>query len=171
MLNENELINEPAADGNFMFGRDGNSVSVITYHHTDSTTAESAIARFKLVGVQVSAHFMVANDNIYCCVNTDDTAYSNGVWQSNLESVSIEHVGIWLNGFRDDGVIANSARLTAWLRSLYPIATPIRHRDVYPTVCPGDLPVEEIWQKASDILNPPAAPSPIPATPAPVIPA
>ena len=167
MLDENELINAPAADGNFMPGRDGNSVQNITFHHVVGS-AESAIAKFSTPGVQVSSHFIVGPDKVYVCVNTDDTAYTNGNWQSNLTSVTIEHAGDWRFGFRDDGVIEQSARLVAWLRTIYPGIGYNRHRQVStaPTACPGDLPVEEIWNRATAILNPAPVPVP-PPTPAP----
>lgn len=153
------LIWIPANNTNFMVGRNGTPVRKIAFHHVVGP-ASSAVSRFQQAS-QVSAHFIVASDRIYCMVDTDDTAYCNGNWASNLESVCIEHEGTWLNGFRDEGVIANSANLVAWLRSLYPSASPIRHRDVMATQCPGDLPVEEIWNRATTLLNPPA-PTPPP---------
>lgn len=162
MLNEDELINHPSPS--YTPGRQGTRVRHITFHHVVGS-AESALARFDNPNEQVSAHFVVADDSIYVCVNTDDTAWTNGVWASNLESITIEHEGDWRNGYRNDAVIANSARLVAWLRSLYPDATPKRHRDIIATACPGDLPVEEIWDKASAILNPPPQPDPAPEVP------
>lgn len=148
------LINVVANRANYMTGRQGKAVKKITFHHVVGSAA-SAVSKFQSP-VQVSAHFVVASDRIYCMVNTDDTAYTNGVWSSNLESVTIEHEGTWLNGYRNEGVINQSANLVAWLRSLYPNATPNRHRDIKATACPGQLPVEEIWNRASLLLNPPA---------------
>jgi hypothetical protein len=81
-------------------------------------------------------------------VDTDDTAWTNGNWNSNLVSVTIEHEGDWRNGYRNEGVINQSVILNAWLIDLYPNATPNRHRDVASTSCPGDFPVEEVWNKA-----------------------
>jgi N-acetylmuramoyl-L-alanine amidase CwlA len=130
-------------------------------------TASSALSKFLNPANESSAHFVVDTDKIYCLVDTDNTAYTNANWASNLESVTIEHAGDWRNGYRNEGVINQSAILVAWLRSLYPNATPQRHREVAATACPGDLPVEEIWNKATAILNPPKpAPAPVPpATP------
>lgn len=154
------LINVPANKANYMVGRSGKAVKKITFHHVVGSAA-SAVSKFQSP-VQVSSHFVVASDRIYCMVNTDDTAYTNGVWASNLESVTIEHEGTWLNGYRNEGVINQSAQLVAWLRSLYPNATPNRHRDIKATACPGQLPVEEIWDKATALLNPP---KPVPTQP------
>ena len=165
MLDENELVNRVSP--NYTPGRNGTPVRHITFHHVVGSAA-SAVSKFLNDASDVSAHFVVGANTIYCCVNTDDTAWTNGNWASNLESVTIEHEGDWRNGFRDERVLANSARLVAWLRSLYPGATPTRHRDISATACPGDLPVEEIWNRATAILYPPApAPQPVPP-PAPV---
>lgn len=164
MLQENEL--DVRLSPNYSPGRQGTPVRRIAFHHCVGT-AESAVAKFANSASQTSSHFVVAPNKVYCCVDTDNTAWTNGNWGSNLESVTIEHAGTWLNGFRDEGVINQSARLVAWLRTLYPDATPIRHRNVAQTACPGDLPVEEIWNKATEILNPPKPPAPAvpPATP------
>lgn len=158
MLNENELIINLSP--NYSEGRGGTPVRHITFHHIVGPVS-SAIARFSNPANQVSTHFAVGADGVYCFVDTDNTAWGNGDWNSNLESVSIEHEGDWRNGYRNEAVIANSARLVAWLISLYPDATPTRHRDIIATACPGDLPVEEIWSKALEILHP-TAPAPAP---------
>jgi len=153
MLNESEL--DIQLSPNFSEGRQGNPVRHIAFHHSVGSAA-SAVSKFSNVASQTSAHFVVAPDKVYCCVDTDNTAWTNGNWQSNLESVTIEHEGDWRFGFTNEATLNQSARLVAWLRTLYPSATPIRHRDVAQTACPGDLPVEEIWNRASLILNPPA---------------
>ena len=170
MLNENELINAPAADGNYTPGRQGRGVNFIAFHHVVGS-AQSALNRFSQPGVQVSAHFVVAPDKVYVCVNTDDTSYAMGNWEYNLQSVTIEHEGDWRGDVAGaEQILQNSARLVAWLRTLYPNAVPIRHRDVYPTACPANLPVENIWDRASDILYPrPPVVVPPPVTPAPSI--
>lgn len=160
-------MTEPTLDWqpspNYSEGRDGNTVRHIAFHHVVGTAA-SAVSKFKNANSQTSAHFVVAPDKIYCTVDTDNTAWTNGNWQSNLESVTIEHEGDWRNGYRNEAVIKNSAALVAWLRTLYPNTTPIRHRDVAQTACPGDLPVEEIWELATNTLNPPAPTPPVAAT-------
>jgi hypothetical protein len=149
-------------------GRQGNPVRNITFHHACSS-ALSAVNWFKNPNSQTSSHFIIGPNTIYCMVDTDDTAWTNGNWQSNLQSVTIEHEGTWLNGFRDENVINKSVELVAWLIDLYPSATPNRHRDVAATACPGDLPVEEIWNKAlarrEAILHPAPPPAPVPVTP------
>lgn len=158
MLNESEL--DIQLSPNYSEGRQGTPVRRIAFHHVVGSAA-SAVSKFRNAASQTSAHFVVGASKVYCCVDTDNTAWTNGNWASNLESVTIEHEGDWRNGFRDENVLNNSARLVAWLRTLYPSATPIRHRDVAQTACPGDLPVEEIWNRATNILNPPKPPAPV----------
>jgi hypothetical protein len=158
MLQESEL--DIQLSPNYSEGRQGNPVRHICFHHAVGSAA-SAVSKFSNAASQTSAHFVVAPDKVYCTVDTDNTAWTNGNWQSNLESVTIEHEGDWRFGFTNEATINQSARLVAWLRTLYPSATPIRHRDVAQTACPGDLPVEDIWNRASLILNPPAPTPPV----------
>lgn len=162
MLNENEL--DVRLSPNYSQGRQGTPVRYVTFHHAVGS-AESAVSKFSNSASQTSSHFVVAPNKVYCCVDTDNTAWTNGNWGSNLECVTIEHAGNWQGGFRDEGVINQSARLVAWLRTLYPGIGYNRHREISSTACPCDLPVEEIWNKATEILNPPA-PVPAPAPPA-----
>jgi hypothetical protein len=72
----------------------------------------------------------------------------------------MEHHGDWRNGYRNEQVIENSARVVAWLRDQGLVNRPIRHRDVslIGTACPSDLVVEEIWNRATDIINAANAP-------------
>lgn len=134
---------------NYSAGRQGTPVRKRTFHHVVGS-ASSAVTKFANSASQTSAHFIVGADRIYCCVDTDNTAWTNGNRVSNLESVTVEHEGDWRNGFRDERVINNSVKLHAWLldADLYPTSTCNRHRDVAQTACPCDLPVEEIDQKA-----------------------
>ena len=83
MINENEITFIPANSNNYMIGRNGTPVRRIAFHHVTNTAA-TAISRFQQ-NVQVSAHFIVAPDAVYCMVDTDNTAYTNGNWASNLE--------------------------------------------------------------------------------------
>lgn len=143
-------------------------IRAITFHHVVGSD-DSAISRFQQAS-QVSAHFVVGDTKITQMVALENTAWTNANFASNSECITIEHEGDWRNGYRNDAVIENSAKLVAWLRTLYPGITYNRHREVSlsGTVCPADLPVEEIWGRANTILNPPA-PTPPPAPPAPAL--
>jgi len=140
---------------NFTQGRQGKAPRYITFHHT-AATAISAVNKFSNPASQTSAHFVVGENETWCCVDTDNTAWTNGNWNSNLESITIEHHGDWRFGYYSEAVIKRSAELVAWLRSLYPGIAYNRHNQVAQTICPGDLPVEEIWNRATQLLAPPA---------------
>jgi len=155
----------PANSSNYTVGRE-RPISKITFHHVVGSD-DSAISRFQS-NSQVSAHFVVGDTKITQMVDLNNTAWCNANWNSNNECITIEHEGDWRNGYRNEAVINNSAQLVAWLRSLYPNIGFNRHRDVYSTLCPADLPVEEIWNKATEILNPPKPPVP-PAPPTPAL--
>ena len=153
---------------NYTVGRQGKQPRFITFHHIVGTM-ESAATRFANASQQVSTHFAVGSKGFWQFVDTDNTAWGNGNWNSNLESISIEHEGDWRFGFYNEDTINKSAQLVAFLRKEHPSIVGFqRHRDVYSTACPGDLPCEEIWNRATAILNPPK-PTPAPAPPVPAL--
>lgn len=132
-------------------GRDGRE----TFHHVVGS-AESAAIVFNNPGRSASAHFIVTDQPgvIFQCVDLNNTAWSDGNWDSNLRTISVEHHGDWRFGYDNPTVRENAALLCAWLRDQGLINRPIRHRDVKPTtLCSADLPVEAIWNRASEIIN------------------
>lgn len=132
-------------------GRDGRN----TFHHVVGS-AESAAIVFNNPGRSASAHFIVTDQPgvIFQCVDLNNTAWSDGNWDSNLKTISVEHHGDWRGGYDNPQVRENAALLCAWLRDQGLINRPIRHRDVLATTaCCGDLPVEAIWNRASEIIN------------------
>ena len=140
---------------NFTSGRQGLQPRFITFHHIVGTM-ESAASRFANASQQVSTHFAVGERGAWQFVDTDNTAWGNGNWNSNLESISIEHEGDWRFGYYNAGCLEQSAQLVALLRQTHPSIIGFqRHRDVVGTACPGDLPCEAIWNRATEILNPP----------------
>ena len=151
---------------NFTQGRQGKAPRFITFHHIVGSM-ESAASRFANASQQVSTHFAVGERGVWQFVDTDNTAWGNGNWNSNLESISIEHEGDWRFGYYNAGCLEQSAQLVALLRQTHPSIIGFqRHRDVVGTACPGDLPCEAIWNRATEILNPPK-PVPAPAPPVP----
>ncbi len=153
---------------NYTQGRQGKAPRFITFHHIVGTM-ESANSRFQNASQQVSTHFAVGARGVWQFVDTDNTAWGNGNWNSNLESISIEHEGDWRFGYSNAQTLENSAQLVALLRKTHPSIVGFqRHRDVVSTACPGDLPCEAIWNRATEILNPPK-PIPAPAPPVPTL--
>ena len=153
---------------NFTGGRQGLAPRFITFHHIVGSM-ESANSRFQNASQQVSTHFAVGERGVWQFVDTDNTAWGNGNWNSNLESISIEHEGDWRFGYYNAGCLEQSAQLIALLRKTHPSIVGYNiHRDVSlsGTVCPGDLPFANIWNRSTQIMNPPA-PTPPPVTPPP----
>ena len=169
-LDDNTVF-KGAYSGNYTVGRDGTPIRYITMHHIVGSM-ESCAAAWATVGRNGSSHFAVGERGAWQFVDTDNTAWCNGNWNSNLESISIEHEGDWRFGYRNQGCIDKSAELIAYLRVIHPTIVGFqRHNQVSltGTACPCDLPCEEIWNKSNEIINSWNAPAPAPApTPAPV---
>lgn len=153
-------IVEKYLNTNYTQGRNGTPVRKITFHHAVGPLS-SIYPTFSNPSRQSSSHFGVGATEIQQYVRLEDTAWTNGNWNSNLESITIEHEGDWRNGFWSEEVINNSAKLVAWLRTVFPGVTFNRHREVSSgyTLCPADLPVEEIWNRASAIMKDQEAPA------------
>jgi N-acetylmuramoyl-L-alanine amidase. len=89
-----------------------------------------------------SSHFWVGNqpNQIEQYVDTDDTAWCNGNWASNQESISVETRGDW-RGYYDRATLDNLYTLMVKLLPHYPNLILEFHMDVSSTVtlCPADL--------------------------------
>lgn len=129
----------PANTANYDKGRQGNSVDRITVHHTAGmeSTLKGLYADPTRQG---SAHFFVHPSKIEQYVDTNDTAWTNGNYSSNLRAVTIEVRGDW-RGYYDQSTLDNLRRLFTELRKLYPSARLTYHMDesIKPTACPADL--------------------------------
>lgn len=146
-----------AHPNNFTVGRPGGGRDGRNTEHHVVGSAESAVAVFNQASRGASAHLVITDQGdvaAFQCVSFEDTAWCDSNWESNLKTISIEHHGDWRNGYRNEQVIENSARVIAWLRDQGLVNYYRRHRDVSTTatVCPADLPVEEIWDRASAII-------------------
>lgn len=156
-----------AYPGNYTVGREGTTIRYITMHHIVGSM-ESCASAWATPGRNGSSHFAVGERGAWQFVDTDNTAWCNGNWNSNLQSISIEHEGDWRNGYRNQGCIDKSAELIAYLRIIHPTIQGFqRHNQVSltGTACPCDLPCEEIWNKSNDIINGWNAPAPVPTPP------
>lgn len=150
------IVWKGAHPNNFTVGRPGASRDGRYGFHHVVGSADSAALVFQNGARQASSTYIVTNipDLIYQSVDLGNTPYTDGVWESNIRAVTVEHHGDWRFGYVDPVVLENSAKLTAWLRDQQIVSRPYRHRDVKPTtVCPADLPVESIWNRASEIIN------------------
>lgn len=115
-----------------------------------------------------SSHFWVGNraNHLEQYVDTNDTAWTNGNWRSNNESVTIEVRGDW-RGYYDQETLNNLGKLLYKLRKLYPNVGIEYHKDVSDriTLCPADLKdkgyARAVWNSVTQQLKP-STPAPTP---------
>jgi len=148
-----------ASSSNFSRGRE-QPIRFITIHHSagwEDTLRYLWASPYK----NSSSHFWVGNKSgqIEQYVDTDDTAWTNGNWRSNNESLTIEVRGDW-RGYYDKATLDNLGRLIAELRKRWPNAGIEYHKDVANkiTLCPADLKdkgyAKIVWDSVTAQLNP-----------------
>lgn len=155
----------PANPSNFTRGR-GRAIRFITIHHSAGweNTLRYLWADPNRNG---SSHFWVGNKagQIEQYVDTADTAYTNGNWYSNEESITIEVRGDW-RGYYNQATLDNLETLLKKLRKAYPTVGISYHKDVSDriTLCPADLKdkgyAKKVWDNVTKWLNPPKPPAP-----------
>jgi len=119
-----------------------------------------------------SSHLYVSGAVREQYVDTNDTAWTNGNWQSNCESITCETRGDWRNGYYDQATLDNLSEVMYQCLKLYPQLQLTYHKDVSSsvTLCPADLKdkgyAATAWNKAKARIAAENAPAPTP-TPAP----
>ena len=161
------IIQKPAHPNNYTRGRIGGRNGQHTFHHVVGS-ADSAAAVFQNPSRQASSTYIVTAvpGVVYQAVSEGDTSWADGSLASNRRAITVEHHGDWRNGYRNETVIQNAAQLVAWLRDRGIINHYRRHRDVsqIATICSADLPVEEIWNRATEIIEKSNTPTQPPVT-------
>ncbi len=161
------IIQKPAHPNNYTRGRVGGRNGQHTFHHVVGS-ADSAAAVFQNPSRQASATYIVTATPgvVYQAVSEGDTSWADGNLASNRRAITVEHHGDWRNGYRNETVLQNAAQLVAWLRDRGIINHYRRHREVSSvyTLCSADLPVDEIWNRATAIINASNAPVTPPQT-------
>ncbi len=155
-----------AASTNYSPGRE-QPIRYITIHHSAGweDTLRYLWANPSRNG---SSHFWVGNKSgqIEQYVDTDDTAWTNGNWRSNNESLTIEVRGDWRGGYYDQATLNNLGILLTELRKRWPNVGIEYHKDVSDkiTLCPADLKdkgyAKVVWDTVTAQLNPPKPPTP-----------
>lgn len=155
-----------AASSNYTKGRTA-PVRKLTIHHS---AGWEATLRYLWADPNRngSSHFWVGNlvGQIEQYVDTADTAWCNGNWNSNCESISVETRGDW-RGYYDRGTLDNLYKLMVMLLPHYPNLILEFHQDVSTvyTLCPADLKhkgyAKAEFDKAVASFNTPA-PTPTP---------
>ena len=152
-----------AHPNNFTVGRPGGSIGRReTFHHIvgSGTAAENTFNNPNRVA---SAHYSVDWDGeIRQHVDVRNTAYSDGLWASNIMTISVEHAGGGGGINYTDAMYEAAAHLRAWLKQTYGPLVQIRHREISATACPGGLEVERIVNRAEALIQQYATPVPPP---------
>lgn len=148
----------PADASNYTRGRGGRSIKYFTVHHT---AGFEATLRY-LWGNPArngSSHFFAGDNSSEQYVDTVDTAWTNGNWQSNQESITCETRGDWRNGYRDGTTLNQLAEVMYRCLKAYPNLKLTYHQDVsdQSTACPADLKHKgyalECWNKAKNRIK------------------
>lgn len=137
-----------AHPNNFQTGRDGKQIKYIVCHWIVGTLASADIT-FQNPQRLASATYGVGGEEIHQYVKEEDTAFANGNYLSNQESISIEHEGGPTLPISEK-TYDTSAKLVAHLAKKYNI--PLnrnfikKHNEVSdkPTQCPGYLDIDKI---------------------------
>ena len=149
------IIQKPAHPNNYTRGRVGGRNGQQTQHHVVGS-ADSAAAVFQNPSRQASSTYIVTDRPgvVYQPVGEGDTSWADGNLASNRRAITVEHHGDWRFGYRNETVLQNAAHLVAWLRDRGVVNHYYRHREISPgTLCSADLPVDEIWNRATAIIN------------------
>ena len=166
MVSAPTIIQKPAHPNNYTKGRVGGRNGQHTFHHVVGS-AESAVSVFQNPNRQASSTYIVSAipGVVYQAVSENDTSWADGNLASNRRAITVEHHGDWRFGYRNETVLQNAAQLVAWLRYRGVINHYYRHREISPgTLCSADLPVDEIWNRATQIINSSNQPAPPPQT-------
>ena len=164
----------PAYQKNYTKGREGHIIRKITVHHmAGRLTCERCGTIFQQVGREGSSHYGIGYDGrIAQYVSEEDTAWADGNWVSNLESVTIENADI--NSFAPwdvtDETFDALARLCADIAQRNGLGVLVKgknltwHSMYQPTVCPGEgllRKMDLLCERANQILMKNTAATPL----------
>ena len=154
-----------AHSSNYSKGRE-QPIRYVTIHHSAGweNTLRYLWANASRNG---SSHFWVGHliGMIEQYVDLNDTAWTNGNWRSNNESITIEVRGDW-RGYYNKPTLDNLGRLLFEIRKQFPDVQIEYHKDVSDrvTLCPAELKskgyAKDVWDQVTKQLNPPKPPAP-----------
>lgn len=164
----------PAASSNFTPGRT-NPISKFCVHH--SAGWEQTLRYLWADPARNGSSTLYVSGSVReQYVELEDTAWCNGSWLSNNQSISCETRGDWRNGYYDQATLDNLTEVMYQSLKLYPGLQLVFHMDEidksrYPggTACPADLKYKEYatncWNNAKNRIAVEAAAA-NPVTPA-----
>lgn len=140
-------INVPAYSGNYTKGRNGRKIEAITIHHMAGVlTAKRCGELWQTKGRNGSSHYGIGNDGtIGQYVDESNTAWTNGNWNSNCKSVTIEvsNSSVGGNWKVSDKALNSLIKLVADIGKRNNLGTLVKGKNVTwhsmfaPTTCPG----------------------------------
>ena len=144
----------PASTANYTAGRGGRAIKYFTVHHM---AALNDTLRYLWANParNGSSHFGAFNGYAEQYVDTDDTAWTNGNWISNQESITCETRGDWRFGFYDQATLDTLTNIMYMCLKAYPNLQLTYHQDVSDgtTLCPADLKDLGYAQRSWDIAK------------------
>ena len=146
----------PAAESNYTVGPEGHAIKYFTVHHS-AGWEQTLRYLWADPARNGSSHLYVSGAVREQYVDLDNTAWCNGNWVSNLESITCETRGDWRNGYYDQATLDNLTEVMYQALKLYPNLQLTYHMDVidksrYPggTACPADLKYQGYAQRCRD---------------------
>ncbi len=145
----------PAHSSNFTVGREGRSIKYFTVHHMAALN-DTLRYLWGNPDRNGSSHFGAFNGYAEQYVDTDNTAWCNGNWLSNTESISCETRGDWRFGYYDQATLDTLTNIMYQCLKVYPNLQLTYHKDVSSTttLCPADLKdkgyAAQCWQNAKN---------------------
>lgn len=148
----------PAHSSNFTKGREGKTPKYFTVHHIAAiiTTLRHLWGNPDRNG---SSHLGVFDGYAEGHVDLLDTAWTNGNWTSNLESITCEVNGDWRFGYYNQGTLNTLTEVMYQSLKLFPNLILTFHKDVSTksTLCPADLKDKgyalACWNKAKNRIK------------------
>ena len=163
-----------AHPSNYTAGRQGHSVKYLVVHVIQGSAA-SAISWFQNPNANVSAHYVMDETRAVQTVGEQNTTWANGNWMVNLESITIEHRGVYNDPNNwSDALLRKSARIAAGVIRRNPGILLVRSRifghgeivnSSHP-YCPGKFfPYDRYIALVREYLRVPAKPAPVKPSP------
>ena len=144
----------PAHTSNYTQGRRGRSIEWFTVHHMGALNSTLRYL-WGNASRNGSSHFGVFNGYTEQYVDTDNGAWTNGVFDSNMKSITCETRGDWRFGYYDQSTLDQLTELMYWARKNFKGIKLNYHNDVATngTLCPADLKAKGYAKKCWDIAG------------------
>jgi hypothetical protein len=138
----------PAHSSNYSKGRGSHAIRFVTIHHIGGTpsTLRHLWGNPDRNG---SSHYGVFPTGIEQYVREADTAWTNGNFTSNQQSITVENYGDWRNGWTNQATLNNLRKLLTDIHRRYPNIQINYHNDISATACPAQLKghAQKIWNE------------------------